>query len=210
MKNEKNEIIETRSMGSIIYEKYLDQLERSSLDKILDISGRIALGVTFSTVMIMGGELRQALMAHDMLALKAIAGMGLGWYRKPAIEIAQYVKACVLETLKSEDRKDLGLRELGGVEICPLLIDGVEVEKIADFIFSTRGWARDGVEKLGLGRTQSEKIGKGLDRVGAFVRGEKNARVLTEGYDLESLILVLSNYAELGEFTATERKEFGE
>lgn len=208
MKNENKDEIEPRTMGSIIYEKYLDQLERSSLDKILDVSGRIALGVTFSTAMILGGELRNALMANDMLALKVITGMGLGWYRRPAIEIAGTIKAHILDIIHRESSQEVGVIELSGPT--PLLVDGVKVETIADYIFTSRNFKREGAEKIGVGRTQADKISKGLERVGALVRGEKNSRILAEGYDLESLVLVLSNYVEFGEFTTTERMKLGD
>lgn len=195
MKNEPiQDEYEPRTMSSIIYEKYLDQLERSSLDRILDVSGRIAVGVTLSTAMVLGDQLA-AVLASNNFAIPKVAGCLLfGWYKRPIFGAVTYISQRVMETLEKEKMFNLG--KLPEIEApTPILVGGVEIEKLAETILLRKGWNRADAESLGIGRTESEKIGKGLEKIGALVRGPKNSKVLFDGYTLEDLRTVFTNYA---------------
>lgn len=201
MKNEIETEYEPRTMSSIIYEKYLDQLERASLDKILDVSGRIAVGVTLSTALVLGDQLG-AVLASNNFAIPKVAGcLLLGWYKRPVFSAMLYVRSRFVETLDREHRIESGAPEIEAP--APLLIDGVTVEKLAEAVALRKAWKRADAEALGIGRTKSEAIGKGLEKVGALTRGPNNSKILVEGYGYEDLLTVFTNYATLGEFTAT-------
>lgn len=206
MKNEQYETEEEfvpRTMTSIIYEKYLDQLERASLDKILDVSGRIAVGVTLSTALVLGNELGAVLSANNFAIPKVAGCLLFGWYKRPIFSAVLYARERFTKALEMESRPAL---ESGAPEIeapTSLLIDGVTVEKLAEAVFASKAWKRDDAGALGIGRTKSEAIGKGLEKIGALVRGPNNSKVLFEGYRLEDLLTVFTNYATTGEFTAT-------
>jgi len=197
MKNEQEEYA-PRTMSSIIYEKYLDQLERASLDKILDVSGRIAVGVALSAALVLGNELGAVLAANSFAIPKVAGCLVFGWYKRPIFGAVSYVRARLVETLEMESRQEL---EAPGLP-APLLIDGVPVEKLAGAVYASKVWKRDDAGALGIGRTKSESIGKGLEKIGALVRGPNNSKVLVGDYGYEDLLTVFTNYVNLGEFTA--------
>lgn len=186
--------METRTIHSIVYEKYLDTLERTSFEKILDMSVRIGAGIIISVVLVKASAIKEILLANDAAVLKSISGMIVGWHSRRILELGRQV----IQTIRTE-RAD----PEEGPEEDQVLLEGVSIEKITEFIFETKGWKRSGAEKIGLGRAAIDRIGKGLEKVGAFVRGEANARILREGYEREGILTVLTNAATIGEYTAT-------
>lgn len=170
MKTETN--IETRTISSIVYSKYLDTLERTSFEKIVDMTARISIGIVISVGLVKASVIRDALVANDWALVKTISGMSIGWHSKFLLGYARDIWNDIRteRTISREQRED----------VASVKFDGVDVEKIADFIMETKSWKRTEVEKLGLGRSSIDKIGTGLEKVGAFTRGLANARVLSE------------------------------
>lgn len=58
-----------------MYEKYLDTLERTSFERILDTGAKIGAGVIISATLVNADAIRDLLIANDYMAIKIIAGM---------------------------------------------------------------------------------------------------------------------------------------
>ncbi len=160
MKNEQEEYA-PRTMSSIIYEKYLDQLERASLDKILDVSGRIAVGVALSAALVLGNELGAVLAANSFAIPKVAGCLVFGWYKRPIFSAVSAVRCRISETLERESKRELASPGPASPRLpspAPLLIDGVSVEKLAEFVALRKAWKRSDAESIGLGRTKIEEI----------------------------------------------------
>ncbi len=184
--------LEKRTVGSIVYNKYLDTLERTSFDRILDMTTRISVGILVSITLVKAGMIRDALLANDAALLKIAGGMVFGWYSKGILSFSRNLWHEIRTEGKSSPQADEG----------SVLLDGVDVRKIAGLVFESKGWKRQDAEAIGVGRGSFEKIAKGLEKVGALTRGMANARVLVDGYSLEGLLQVLRNAVTIGEFTA--------
>lgn len=171
------------SVSSILWVKCLGELKNSPLSSIAKTTGKIALSLVVSVILVdiaKGLQMLGAFLAwHDFAPCKVAFSFCLvfGWGH--IVEMSRVVSR--------EVREDIAKVAKIATPPDQRMIYQVGIASLVDMIVNTSAFRYTDARALGLSRSQYDTIATGLESVVILTRGESNSRVLVEGTSRENI-----------------------
>lgn len=175
------------NMISILYSKFLQHLETLSLYNIFILVAKLLSWLVICIFLINTHwtieNIAIALKWYDFAIIKIIISFIIVFYRKSILWVAKNI-----------------IEEFRPAPECSLY-QGIPIIELVDYLFTSKSFSRNEFcEQFAVSRKVFDDMANWLDKIGVFVRGANNSRVLSEEFsrtDISSIITRASDNWEI-------------
>lgn len=191
----------TRSLGSVIYNKFLSYVEENTaVDIFIDFAKAftwIVISISLVNIPVATEKLLYVVKYGDFAIVKILLAF-----------IVVYFARDILGAVKSffSYLRDL-IPEIPKDPVHGPIYMGIPVVELVDYLFTAENYNRDlFCSHFAVGRKVFDTLASGLDNIGVFARGANNSRVLSSSYSRGDITNIITRASENGEIRPLIRK----
>lgn len=191
----------TRSLGSVIYNKFLSYVEENTtVDIFIDFAKAftwIVISIFLVNIPVAMEKLLYVVKYGDFAIIKILLAF-----------IVVYFARDILGAIKSffSYLRDL-IPEIPKDPVHGPIYMGIPVVELVDYLFTSESYNRDlFCSHFAVGRKVFDDLASSLDSIKVFVRGQNNARTLSSEFSRADISSILSRACETGEIRPLIRK----
>lgn len=184
----------TRSLGSVIYNKFLAYVEENTtVDIFIDFAKAftwIVISISLVNIPVAMEKLLYVVKYGEFAIIKILLAF-----------IVVYFARDILGAIKSffSYLRDL-IPEIPKDPVHGPIYMGIPVVELVDYLFTSESYNRDlFCSHFAVGRKVFDDLASGFDTIGVFSRGANNARVLSSDYSRADISSILTRASENGE-----------
>lgn len=88
-----------------------------------------------------------------------------------------------------------------------MLYQGIPIIELVDYLFTSSSYSRNEFcERFAVSRKVFDDLASGFDKIGVFIRGANNSRVLNSEYSRGDISSIITRASEIGEIRPLIRK----
>lgn len=191
----------TRSLSSIIYNKFLTYVENNSaVDIFIDFSKAftwIVISISLVNIPVALEKIVYVVNYGDFAIIKILLAFIVIYFSREILGALRSFVSYIRDSIP----------EIPKAPVHGPIFMGIPIVELVDYIFTAENYNRDlFCTHFSVGRKVFDTIASGFDTIGVFARGANNCRVLNSSYSRGDISTILTRATETGEIRPLIRK----